>query len=61
MLQLAHAKAAAIADKLRLEAAVVGAACAPAPHVDGLLVTCDQVVVHEGNILEKPEDEAQAG
>lgn len=27
----------------------------------GLLVTCDQVVLHEGQVLEKPEDEAEVG
>ncbi|KAL4423798.1 hypothetical protein ABPG75_001099 [Micractinium tetrahymenae] len=51
VLRLAHAKAAAIAAKL--------AAAEGAPP-SGLLITCDQVVLHEGQILEKPEDEAQA-
>lgn len=46
VLRLAHAKAAAVIAKL--EAAGGGGS--------GLLVTCDQVVLHEGLILEKPED-----
>ena len=46
VLRLAHAKAAAVIAKL--EAAGGGGS--------GLLVTCDQVVLHEGRILEKPED-----
>ena len=50
VLLLAHAKANAIAAKLA--AAGDGAA--------GLLITCDQVVVHEGRILEKPDDAAEA-
>lgn len=42
---LAHAKAEAIRKKL----------LAAGAHA-GLLITCDQVVVHEGHILEKPEN-----
>jgi predicted house-cleaning NTP pyrophosphatase (Maf/HAM1 superfamily) len=49
VLLLAHAKAAAIRAKL----AATGRADA------GLLITCDQVVLHENHILEKPADEAQ--
>ncbi|KAL4446279.1 hypothetical protein ABPG77_003086 [Micractinium sp. CCAP 211/92] len=51
VLRLAHAKAAAIADKLT---------AAEGTPLSGLLITCDQVVLHEGHILEKPEDEAHA-
>lgn len=47
---LAKAKAAAIEAKLR-----------SAGHTDGLLLTCDQVVVHEGEILEKPKDKEEVG
>ncbi|EFN52790.1 hypothetical protein CHLNCDRAFT_26436 [Chlorella variabilis] len=50
VLSLAHAKADAI--RAKLQAAGNGD--------EGLLVTCDQVVLHEGQILEKPADEAQA-
>lgn len=65
--QLAHAKADAIVAKLRAAAAAAAAtgdaanasATTPPP---SYLITCDQVVVHEGRILEKPEsaDEARA-
>lgn len=48
VLLLAHAKADAIIAKMAAEAG--GASLA------GVLITCDQVVVHEGNILEKPAD-----
>ena len=47
VLALARAKAAAIRERLG------GSGDA------GLLITCDQVVVHEGRILEKPEGEAE--
>ena len=52
VLQLAHAKAAAIKQKMQQAA----------EDMDGLLITCDQVVCHEGRILEKPTcaDEARA-
>lgn len=50
---LAHAKADAIIARLR-SGDEVGAGRR------GVLITCDQVVVHMGRILEKPEDEAQA-
>ncbi|KFM24175.1 Maf-like protein [Auxenochlorella protothecoides] len=48
--QLAAAKADAIASRL--------ASQGTAP--SGLLITCDQVVVHRDRILEKPRDEAEA-
>ena len=51
VLRLAHAKADAICAQLRAAGGGAG----------GLLVTCDQVVLHEGRILEKPADEAQVG
>lgn len=47
--QLAAAKADAIASRL--------ASQGTAP--SGLLITCDQVVVHRDRILEKPRDEAE--
>jgi septum formation protein len=74
--QLAHAKADAIVAKLRAAAtgggeaaagaaapaAAAAAAAAPTDENPAYLITCDQVVVHEGKILEKPEsaDEARA-
>jgi septum formation protein len=63
--QLAHAKADAIVAKLRAAAAATAtedAANATSPSSPSYLITCDQVVVHEGRILEKPEtaDEARA-
>jgi len=57
VLALGGAKADAILAKLAAEAP-------PAPGGggggDGYLLTCDQVVVHEGRILEKPEGEEEA-
>ncbi len=50
---LAHAKARAIIDKLQTQHS-------SAQQLSGYLITCDQVVVHEDTILEKPEDEAEA-
>lgn len=52
VLQLAHAKALAIKQKLQQAA----------EDMDGLLITCDQVVCHQGRILEKPTcpEEARA-
>ena len=50
VLQLAHAKADAIISKLKKSNS----------SVSGYLITCDQVVVHEGNILEKPESIEEA-
>lgn len=47
---LAEAKAEAILPQLQ--------SMEPGPDV--ILITCDQVVTHEGRILEKPEDEAEA-
>lgn len=49
VLALAHAKADAILEK---ENGFGGE--------DGYLITCDQVVLHKGCILEKPEDEGEA-
>ena len=53
---LAHAKAAAI--RARLAAATPPAAASPA--LPALLITSDQVVVHRGVILEKPESADEA-
>lgn len=50
VLALAHAKADAILEKHRDMLGRDG----------GFLITCDQVVVHKGNILEKPENEREA-
>jgi len=46
---LAHAKADAIVGKMR----------AAGEPLEGLLLTCDQVVTFRGEIREKPEDEAE--
>ncbi len=58
VLSLAHAKAAAIRE--RLAAAAPGAAPAAAAAAAALLITADQVVVHRGAILEKPESANEA-
>lgn len=50
VLKLARAKAAAIVEKLR----------ASQEPLEGLLVTCDQVVTHSGNVLEKPTSREEA-
>jgi predicted house-cleaning NTP pyrophosphatase (Maf/HAM1 superfamily) len=60
VLRLAHAKADAVLAKLAAAAAAAGGGVAAAAPPAGLLLTCDQVVVHEGRILEKPADEAEA-
>lgn len=54
VLRLAHAKADAILDKIRrVDNDGV-------PTTKGFLLTCDQVVTHEGRILEKPTDAEEA-
>lgn len=53
--QLAHAKADAIIQKLKTT--TESSSSSP---LAGLLITCDQVVVHEDQILEKPHDEDEA-
>lgn len=53
VLALGRAKRDAILAKLHEQDA--GSATQRGP----LLITCDQVVVHQGRILEKPEDEVQ--
>lgn len=55
VMKLAHAKADAIVAKLRSQSGLVAGGAQ-----SGYLITCDQVVVHEGNILEKPEDAEEA-
>lgn len=50
VMKLAHAKADAIIEKLHSQGAAA----------EGYLITCDQVVTHEGKILEKPEDADEA-
>jgi septum formation protein len=64
VLALAHAKADAIIAQLKQQQQQQqqeAAAAAGQPGSDvGLLITCDQVVVHEGQIREKPEDVAEA-
>ena len=47
VLELARAKATAICEKLGRQAS------------KALLVTCDQVVLHEGKIMEKPTSEEE--
>ena len=56
VIALAHAKADAVLAKLRSPSGAVTADSARSP----LLITADQVVVHDGRILEKPADAAQA-
>ncbi|KAG7673971.1 hypothetical protein Ndes2526B_g02553 [Nannochloris sp. 'desiccata'] len=56
VMKLAHAKADAIIEKLKTAAKDSGNNII----IEGLLITCDQVVTHEGRILEKPEDAAEA-
>jgi len=56
VIALAHAKADAVLAKLRSPSGAVTADSARSP----LLITADQVVVHDGRILEKPVDAAQA-
>lgn len=50
VLKLAHAKADAIVERMKTNSG----------ELEGLLITCDQVVVHESRILEKPENEQEA-
>lgn len=65
---LAHAKADAIIAKMRAERWQQGAGSPPQQQqrqqldvaLDGFLITCDQVVVHEGLILEKPDSADEA-
>ncbi|MEW5299509.1 MAG: hypothetical protein WDW36_002520 [Sanguina aurantia] len=52
VLSLARAKRDAIMKRHRQSM--------PGADFSGLLITCDQVVVHEGNILEKPDNVEQA-
>ncbi|KAF8060496.1 Eefsec [Scenedesmus sp. PABB004] len=54
VLALAHAKADAVLEMLRRQAPP-GGDCG-----DGYLITCDQVVLHEGAVREKPADVAEA-
>ena len=54
VLVLAHAKADAIVRRAETDEATAEAIA------DAFLVTSDQVVVHDGAIREKPEDEAEA-
>ncbi|KAF5831991.1 inosine triphosphate pyrophosphatase-like protein [Dunaliella salina] len=51
VMALAHAKADAIKGKM---------AATGEDYKTGYLLTCDQVVTHEGRILEKPESEEEA-
>ena len=50
VVKLAHAKADAILRRMEDEGV----------EMQGFLLTCDQVVVHEDEILEKPETEEEA-
>jgi len=56
VMKLAHAKADAIIEKLKTAAEDTDDDIT----TKGLLITCDQVVTHEGRILEKPENAAEA-
>ena len=58
VLRLAHAKADAILEKLQSGKQLVNSSNSPA--TKGYLITCDQVVTHEGRILEKPADAEEA-
>jgi septum formation protein len=62
VMKLAHAKADAIIEKLKTAAANAGGGGGNnnTNSIEGLLITCDQVVTHEGRILEKPEDAEEA-
>jgi septum formation protein len=69
VLALAHAKADALLQKLAAadsgnsssnSTAAGGAAHGGSSSGDTFLITCDQVVVHDGQIREKPEDVAEA-
>jgi septum formation protein len=62
VLALAHAKADAIIAQLKQQQQQEKEAAAAGQQGSdvGLLITCDQVVVHEGQIREKPEDIAEA-
>ena len=62
VMKLAHAKADAIIQKLQLvsSASAISSSTSPAQQLTGYLITCDQVVTHEGRILEKPENADEA-
>jgi septum formation protein len=71
VLALAHAKADALLQKLAAEnSSSSSSSTAAGGAADGssnssssggtFLITCDQVVVHDGQIREKPEDVAEA-
>lgn len=60
VLALAHAKADAIIQQLQQQQQEQAAAAGQPGSSIGLLITCDQVAVHEGQIREKPEDTAEA-
>jgi septum formation protein len=63
VLALAHAKADAIIRQLQQQQQQQQQVAAEQPgsrSSSGFLITCDQVVVHEGQIREKPEDIAEA-
>jgi septum formation protein len=60
VMALAHAKAAAIRARLTAAAPPPPKAAAGVHALPALLITSDQVVVHAGAILEKPESAEQA-
>jgi len=67
VLALAHAKADAIIQQLQQggqqqqqQPSDSQAGSSNGSSSEGYLITCDQVVVHEGQIREKPEDVAEA-
>jgi septum formation protein len=57
VMKLAHAKADAIIEKLKTAEKDTDT---NDNIITGLLITCDQVVTHEGRILEKPQDADEA-
>ncbi|GAX76057.1 hypothetical protein CEUSTIGMA_g3500.t1 [Chlamydomonas eustigma] len=58
VLALGHAKRDAILSKLAAETSTSGSISSSEDHnTNAYLITCDQVVVHGGRILEKPENE----
>ena len=64
VLALAHAKADAIIQQLQQQQPAAGGSSGSSDGSSAagqeLLITCDQVVVHDGQIREKPEDVAEA-
>jgi septum formation protein len=61
VLALAHAKADALLQKLTAaDSSSSGVGLTGGSSSGTFLITCDQVVVHDGQMREKPEDVAEA-